>query len=203
MRLIAILLVGLISTDLWGKDELIITGVYTGKNLYVQNPILEDNRTFSTQEVYVNQQLVLSKPMASAFIIDLSHLQLQELVEVRIVHQENFPPKIINAYALGTVAMTGSQNYEPVKHVFRWTKADSGTVRWLLSENQGGTFELQRAVQEGWQTLDKMSAYQHEDQKVYRLSVSHQEGANTYRIKLIDQHGYVRYSPTIHYKSNL
>ena len=59
MRLLAILLVCLISGKLQGTDVLIITGVYTGKDLYVQNPILEDNRSFSTQEVYVNQVLVL------------------------------------------------------------------------------------------------------------------------------------------------
>jgi len=202
MRLVAILLVCLCSGNLQATEVLVITGVYTGKNLYVQNPILEDNRNFSTQEVYVNEDLVLSKPMASAFIVDLSHLSMQQEVEVRIVHQENFPPKIINAYALGVVAVTDTQEFQPIKDVFLWTKADRDMVRWLLSDSQGGIFELQRAAQEGWQTVESMTAYNQDEENVFKLRVAHQKGLNTYRIKLINQQGYVAYSEPIHYKSN-
>ena len=67
---------------------LILTGVYSGKNLYVQNPLLPDKH-FSTEEVFVNEKLVLSHPLTSAFTMDLSHLMVDQPVEIKIVQKEH------------------------------------------------------------------------------------------------------------------
>ena len=192
----------------YASEVLIISGFYTGKDLYVQNPMLPDNKSFSTQEVFVNETLVLSKPITSAYIINLSHLTPDETVEIRIVHKEDFPPKIINAYVIRNReiqqnVVTSEPSYAPVKDVFRWCKADRKTVRWLTSgEKGGGTFQLQRADQESWITIEEVPARANNEKSVYRLLVAHQPGENNYRLRLVDRDGYVSYSPTITYRLN-
>ena len=180
-------------------EVLILTGQYTGKNLYVQNPILPDNR-FSTEEVFVNETLVLSNPMTSAYTIDLSHLRMEQQVEIRIVHKKHFKPRIINAHVIRDQKITVSESYAAVENIFRWINVDGTTIRWLThGEKGGGTFEIQRAVKEKWQTLDRVAAIPEADEFIYRFSVDHQQGYNTYRIKLVDRDGYVTYSNLINY----
>lgn len=182
-------------------EEMILTGFYTGKNLYVQNPILPDNKSFSTEQVFVNESLVLNKPITSAFIVDLSHLTIEQRVEIRIVHQPNYPPKIINAYVVRDQQLNESGSFAAVKQVFRWTKADRQTIRWLtFGEKGGGTFEVQKAHKQSWKTITWVPSKAIDDKSVYRVMVSHDNGENTYRLKLVDRDGFVSYSPLISYK---
>lgn len=182
-------------------EEMILTGYYTGKNLYVQNPILPDNKSFSTEQVFVNESLVLTNPITSAFIIDLSHLSVDQTVEVRIIHKQNFLPKIINAYVIRDRQLDFSKSFAAVKQVFRWTKADQKTIRWLtFGEKGGGTFDIQKAFRESWETISQVPSKTLDDKSVYKVLVTHDHGDNTYRLKLVDRDGYVSYSPLINYK---
>ncbi len=186
-------------SEVYGKDMLIITGFYTGKNIYVQNPYIPDSGYFSTEQVFVNENLVLTNPLTSAFTVDLSHLDIDQSVEVRIVHKRRFPPRIINAYVIRKVQVEET-TYAAVKDVFRWSKADRSAIRWLTdSEKGGGTFELQKATKEQWKTIQSIASKPQEDGALYHLPITHEPGENTYRIKLVDREGYVTYSPKIHF----
>jgi hypothetical protein len=185
----------------FSSEVLIITGKYTGKDLYVQNPMLPDNH-FSTEQVYVNESLVLSYPMTSAYTIDLSFLDLNELVEVKIVHKEHYHPKIVNAYVIrgNQQRMTSSNSYAAVDNVFRWINVDGTTIRWLThGEKGGGTFEVQQAEKEKWVTVSEVPSSLSSNESVYRYSITHRQGENVYRIKLTDRDGYVTYSNQIDY----
>ena len=180
---------------------LILTGVYSGENLYVQNPLLPDNH-FSTEEVFVNEILVLSNPMTSAFTIDLSHLKVDQSVEVKILHKERYQPKIINAFVLLNHEINTGISYAPIANIFRWTNADQTTVRWLThGEKGGGTFVIQRAHKEKWVAIDEIPAKSVEDNSVYKVLMRHQNGENTYRVKLTDRDGFVSYSDQFSYRS--
>ena len=184
------------------SEVLIISGIYTGKDLYVQNPILPDNR-FSTEQVFVNESLVLSSPMTSAYTIDLSFLQLNESVEVKIVHKKRYHPKIINAHVIRDAKqkVTRTDSYAAVENVFRWINVDGTTLRWLThGEKGGGNFEIQKASSEGWIALDKVPSSSSADDSVYRFNLVHDSGLNTYRIRLTDRDGYVSYSNQIDYR---
>ena len=192
--------------SVWGltsmaSEVLIITGIYTGKDLYVQNPILPDNR-YSTEQVFVNESLVLTSPMTSAFTIDLSFLQLNESVEVKIVHKDRYNPRIINAHVIRDAIqkVASDESYAAVENVFRWINVDGTTLRWLThGEKGGGTFEIQKALKEQWTTLDKVPSSSAADESIYRFTVKHDQGENTYRIRLTDRDGYVTYSNPINY----
>jgi hypothetical protein len=201
MRFNIVLIVALLAGHLALAGEvLIITGAYTGKNLYVQNPILPDNR-FSTEEVFVNEQLVLSNPMTSAYSIDLTHLKINQQVEIRIVHKDRFKPRIINAHVLLDNVVSSARSYGPVENIFRWINVDGKTIRWLThGEKGGGAFEVQRALQEDWVSVGEIAANPLSNEMVYRFELIHQKGGNIYRIKLTDRDGYVSYSDPIEYK---
>jgi hypothetical protein len=190
----------LFSHSIIASEVLILTGIYTGTDLYVQNPILPDNQ-FSTTEVFVNESLVLSNPLASAFTIDLSHLRINEQVEVKIVHKKGYQPKIVNAHAIRNQEITSTSSFAPSENVFRWINVDGTTIRWLThGEKAGGRFEIQKAEMEKWVLLEQMESIPNTDESVYRLQVNHEKGENTYRIKLVDRDGYVTYSNLIKYK---
>lgn len=201
MRFNVVLIVILLASPLaLAAEVLIITGAYTGKNLYVQNPILPDNR-FSTEEVFVNEQLVLSNPMTSAYLIDLTHLEINQPVEIRIVHKDRFKPRIINAHVLLHNVVSSVSSYGPVENIFRWINVDGKTIRWLThGEKGGGVFMVQKALQEDWVTVGEIAATALSNESIYRLELKHHKGENTYRVKLTDRDGYVSYSDPIEYK---
>ena len=203
-KCLVVILLGILcqsSLHIKADNVLILTGVYSGENLYVQNPLLPDHH-FSTEEVFVNQISVLSNPLTSAYTIDLSHLTVDQAVEIRITHKENYPPKIINAHVIGNHQVNFGSSYAPTADVFRWTNADSTTVKWLThDEKGGGTFEIQRARMEEWLPVVKIPAKSITDESIYKVIVSHEEGENTYRIKLTDRDGYVTYSDPFLYTS--
>ncbi len=183
------------------SNVLILTGIYSGKNLYVQNPLLPDKQ-FSTEEVFVNKILVLSHPITSAFTIDLSHLTINQPVEVKIVHNERYSPRIINAHVIRNHTVNTKPGYVPTVDVFRWINADGTKIRWLThGEKGGGDFEIQRAFIENWQKVDNVPAKSINDHTVYKILVTHDPGENIYRIKLTDRDGYVTYSDTFRYLS--
>ena len=62
--------------------ELVLSGVYHGSNLYVQNPH-DGNNSFCIKDIYVNGKKHMDAPKASVFTIDLS--TLRENTQVKIV----------------------------------------------------------------------------------------------------------------------
>ena len=81
--------------------RLILEGEYSGKNLYVQNPISSAGVGFSITSVSVNGQEYKGSIISSAFEVDLSPLKADEAVTIEIFHEEGTFPKVLNAEDLG------------------------------------------------------------------------------------------------------
>ena len=77
-----------------------IKGVYRGKDVYIKNPFNPEDNTFCTEKVFVNDQVSVELPRASAFKVDLSHLSPGALVVIRIEFRDNCEPSIINPQVL-------------------------------------------------------------------------------------------------------
>ena len=89
-------LVALLFASAVNAGILTLSGVYHGKNLYVQNPFTGNMKDFCTNEVYVNDRLVMKDIQSSAYEIDLSHLKEQDPVTIKITHKDDCKPKILN-----------------------------------------------------------------------------------------------------------
>lgn len=165
------------------QNELVLTGVYNGKNLYVQNPISTNLKDYCTQEVYVNGELIFQNPRSSAYTINLTHLSSKAPVEVRILYTEGCMPKIINPQVVRAIA---GFKYLAVN-------IDSATVSWTTNNQQkGGKFFIEQWYNERWMPVNTVIA--EPDQARYSTAVSHTSGSNRYRIKFLQDDGEMYYS---------
>lgn len=173
------------------KGQVILEGVYQGKNLYVQNPLSEDNRRFCARGIFVNNRLLYEQPNTSAFEIDLSYLQMGEHITVRIEHRRSCEPKIINPQVIRS----------PGKFAFSYIMTDKNAITWHTEgERNGGKFFVEKWVNDEWiirRTLDCKG-----DAGVYSIPVEHFAGVNKYRVKHLQNDGIIFYSEEKTYESS-
>lgn len=181
---IFILLVLLPVSLLAQQEEFTLTGVYNGKNLYVQNPLSSNMKDYCTIEVWVNGSKVMTSPRASAYTVNLSSLSQKSPVSIRIVHNSGCTPKIINPQVIRT------------KTNFRYLAIhlDKDQLEWVTSgELANGKFFIEKWEGDKWKTLETMEAKGQEGSR-YRLAVDHQPAMNRYRIKYLQSDGESFYS---------
>ena len=80
--------------------ELVVKGKYRGKNLFVRNPFNTATKAFCTNQVFVNDRLIFDYPELSAYQVDLSHLELGDLVVLRIEYKDDCEPVVLNPQAI-------------------------------------------------------------------------------------------------------
>jgi len=80
-----------------------LDGVYTGKNLYIQNPLSAPNGFCITEKPSVNGSESTALVSSSAFEIDLKsyNLKIGDSVHIVIIHHDNCNPKVLNPEAIG------------------------------------------------------------------------------------------------------
>ncbi|MEM1406069.1 MAG: hypothetical protein AAGG59_04800 [Bacteroidota bacterium] len=171
--------------------ELVLSGAYQGKDVFVQNPFNRVTSSFCTQKLFVNDRLVLEDPKVSAFKIDLSYLAIDDLVVIRIEHREGCRPTIINQYVLKTVA----------DFKFLSAEVDNNSVRWTtFGEKQPGVFTVQRETQKpGWEELGSVQGKQNLSDNFYAMSAGHVKGENKYRVRYSSNDGFEAYSLDLYY----
>ncbi|HOE05844.1 MAG TPA: hypothetical protein PLZ52_11560 [Bacteroidales bacterium] len=88
-------------------EELVLRGIYQGIDLYVLNPILDENGdSFCVTEIYVNNLAYADVVNSSAFCLSLQNLSLQigSDLEIRFVHGSGCAPRVINPEVLKTLS---------------------------------------------------------------------------------------------------
>jgi hypothetical protein len=176
-----------------GQGELVLEGVYKGKNLFVQNPFNGSQKDFCTQEVIVNNKVLLSEVKSSAFEIDLSSFTIDESLFVKIVYKEDCQPKVINPHAIGT------------KKLFSYNtlKIDYQAISWSThGETDQTVYFLEKFVNNSWLVVSPpIKSLGDESSAHYMLKTSHHSGINKYRIKSFNEKGQVYYSKIYEYES--
>uniref|UniRef100_UPI00404AF89B hypothetical protein n=1 Tax=Fulvivirga sp. TaxID=1931237 RepID=UPI00404AF89B len=165
--------------------EIVLSGAYQGKDLYVQNPFNTESSTFCTNAVYVNDRLILDKPQASAFRIDLSFLSVNDLVVIRILFQDNCEPGIVNPQVLKS----------PQSFQFLTAQADNNSITWTAKGDKGGVYYLEHKWEDhDWQVADTVDVISAFEQNKYAVEPSHIKGDNNYRVKYINSNNEEFYS---------
>jgi hypothetical protein len=172
--------------------EIVLRGVYQGKNLYVQNPFTADKSRFCTMSVYVNDKLLLSDPKTSSFEINLSFLSMNQEVVVRIVHADGCKPKIINA-----VAIKPNDTFQFTSFI-----VDESVVRWnATGESPNSVYYVEKFVNNNWFTIKTVTSTQSAQAGMYAVPVKHPTGITKYRIKHQERDGQIFYSQTLTYNA--
>lgn len=171
--------------------EISITGKYQGNNLYVQNPFATDRSSYCTERVFVNDKLVLTNPVVSAFEIDLSHLPLGTPISIRIFHKDGCVPMIVNPQAIAT-----DDGFRFLTFI-----VEGENLKWITTNESGSChFYIERLEEDSWVEVADIPAKGQPANNFYKLPALHLEGFNTYRIRFVQPEGEVVYSSETTYQ---
>ena len=173
---------------------LTLQGVYQGKNLYVQNPFTGNMKDFCTNEVVVNDKVVLSNVQSSAFEIDLSFLSMNDPVTVSIKHKDDCKPKVLNPQVI-----KASSNFN-----FQALNIDAENVTWVTKgEKPRGRFFVEQFKNNAWVTVREHSGKENPIINNYIEKGTNHSGLNKYRVKYLQNDGQVFYSQVMEFTSDL
>lgn len=157
--------------------EIVLSGVYQGKNIYVQNPLSGDKKNYCTDEVYINDELKMSGIKSSAFEIDLSSFAINEPVTVKITYKDDCTPKVLNSYALRASGSFQFNSFDVKDNEISWT---------TTGEKTQYVYYLEQLVNNNWLVLKSVHA-RGEAAGIYKLPITHKSKSCKYRIKVQDQ----------------
>lgn len=158
-------------------EELSISGFYQGKNLYVQNPLSADKKLFCTNEVFVNEKMVLSQIKNSAYTINLSHLENGSPVTIKITYKNDCAPKIINAFVL----QKSNQNY-----TFQSVQIKDNLILWSLKEEViSGRFIIEKYTENYWKPIGTTPISFEKKEYTQNIERYLSEGINKFRVKYL------------------
>ena len=174
-------------------QEFTVTGEYQGKNIYMQNPLSGDMINFCTQQVYLNDQLVVQNPKTSAFEIELGTLDIGEPVVIRVLYADGCTPKVINPQVIR------------LKSKFRFlsVNANSNEISWTTSgEYEVGEYTLERYANRDWVIDNSVFGKGNFDTNQYTSKPNYHTGENKLRIKYSSTNGKIFYSRVFNYYSD-
>lgn len=173
---------------------LTLSGVYQGKNLYVQNPFTGNMKDFCTNDVFINEVKVMSNIQSSAYEIDLSHLKLNDPVTIKISHKDDCKPKILNPQV---IRMSSSFQFSSFN-------IDKENIIWATKgEKPRGKFFVEHFINNSWVTVKEITGKESVILNNYDIKSSHHSGLNKYRIKYLENDGQVFYSQVLEFNSDL
>lgn len=175
-------------------SELTLSGTYQGKNLYVQNPFTSNMKDFCTDEVFINEVKVMSNIQSSAFEIDLSHLKLNEAINIKITHKTDCSPKILNPQVIRMSSNFGYNSF--------FVNADH--ISWATKgEKNPGKYFLEHFVNNSWANVKELAGRESAILNTYDVPSNHHSGVNKYRVKYVEHDGQVFYSQVAEFVSIL
>jgi hypothetical protein len=174
------------------SQELLVYGLYQGKNIYVQNSFDPVTKQFGTKEILINGRSISADLKSSAFEIDLSFFQIEEFVSVQIKHKPSLQPRIVNPHALK----------EDFSFRFLVAEINDSDVRWVSKgEFPRSTYFIEQYFDEKWNPVESVKALGSESKIEYNVESIHRSSNNKYRIKFQVPNGENYFSHTIEFSS--
>jgi len=193
-NIIALLFFTLLGT--WSfAAEIVVDGIFQGKNLYVMNPFASSGVGFCVFEVTVNGKTSTDEINSSAFEIDLSIylFNLGDKIKVIIKHKDNCIPKILNAEVLKPKSTFNITVIEVSK---------DGTLSWSTTGEAGKlTFVGEQYRWNKWVKIGEVEGKGTPASNSYTLTVTPHSGNNKFRVKQLDYTKKPRYSTEAIFKS--
>ena len=171
--------------------ELVLSGVYHGSNLYVQNPHDGENK-YCVKDIYVNGKKHMDAPQTSVFTIDLSKIAEGAKVTIAIYHSDACEPKVINPNAIR------------VKDEFQFIflDIDDHQIHWKTKgEKPSGKFFIEKFEHNNWDTERAVDGRGDPATNEYRKPIDHHAGENKYRLKYLEISGRSYYSEVVTFMS--
>ena len=161
-------------------DEMILKGIYQGKDLYIINPMLDAGEEYCAYEVLINNQTFDDIINSSAFRISLDRagLLFGQEYEVIIKHGDNCTPKLVNPEVLKPLC-----TYEIIS-------ADLGynDVLKFVTDKESGqlTFYIEEFRWNQWMEVGRLPGEGGPGNRNYSQKVYPFAGENRFRLYQID-----------------
>jgi len=175
--------------------EIVLEGIFQGKNIYVMNPFAAAGVGFCVYEVTVNGKVSTDEINSSAFEIDLTVYQFKigDKVEIVIKHKDNCVPKVLNPEVLKPKSTFNVTSIEVTKDGYlKWTTTnEAGKLPFIVEQYRWNKW-IKVAEIEGKGTAGPNS---------YSVKVYPHSGNNKFRVKQVDYTKKPRLSEEVMFKS--
>jgi hypothetical protein len=191
-KCLIVLLVLTASVGITEAAILSFSGVYQGKNIFVQNPPVTETE-YCTEEVYVNDVKIMSHIASSMYEIDLSHLKMDEPVTIKIIHRDDCKLKILNPQVLR------------INSTFQFTSfvIDERKLSWSTKgEKVGGKMFVEQFLNNNWVVVKEITCHGSITLNNYQVEESHHSATNKYRVKFLEKDGQAFYSKVVEFNSS-
>jgi len=175
--------------------EIVIEGIFQGKNLYVMNPFSSSGVGFCVFEVTINGKTSTDEINSSAFEIDLSVFQFNvgDKITIDIKHKDNCIPKVLNPEVLKPKSTFTASLIEVSK---------DGNLSWTTTGEAGKlTYIIEQYRWNKWVKVGEVDGKGTPSTNNYSMKVTPHSGNNKFRVKQIDYTKKPRYSPDANFKS--
>jgi hypothetical protein len=168
----------------------VISGIYQGKNLFVQNPATDPEGTiFCTNDVYVNDVKVMGGITQGAFEVDLSNIRINSQVTVKITHKEGCKPRLLNPQVIKPSSLFHFNSFQVDKEHFIWS---------TRGEKPKGKYVLEYYMADKWVLVKEIPAKGSIILNNYDTD-GVVTGTNKYRLKFVESDGHVHYSQIVEF----
>jgi hypothetical protein len=175
------LVLSLVSSAL--SEVVIISGIYQGKDLYVQNPMTADSSGHCVFEVLVNGQITADQLNSASFAVDLAIWKLNagDALEIVLRCKENCEVKILNPEVIYP-----SSTFE----ITSLTVSTTGEMEWSTEkETTPLNFVIEQFRWNKWINVGEVKGLGKLETCRYNFSVNLHAGTNTIRIYQLDHKG--------------
>ena len=180
LRITCVVIFVLVARTSSFAGEIILTGVYQGRNIFVRNPYIPDQNRFCITGIFVNNFPLNNLPKTSAIQIDLSGFSLNEEITIRIVHDDSCRPLVVNPEVIKQ-----AREFE-----FLYVQVDDLSINWITTgESPGGVFELEKLKWEGWEKIIQIPGKGQFDNNQYSIEAFHYTGDNSYKLTYTNKEG--------------
>ncbi|MBI9069105.1 MAG: hypothetical protein JEZ09_17540 [Salinivirgaceae bacterium] len=194
-KLFVVVLLLLSAQFIFASGEIVLNGVFQGKNVYVMNPFASSGVGFCVFEVRVNGQITTDEINSSAFEIDLSVFQFSKGDKLIIIikHKDGCIPKVINPEVLKPQSTYVSTNMKVSR---------DGLLTWVSTNESGSLpYIVEQFRWNKWVVVGQIDGKGNSGSNNYSIKVHPHDGNNRFRIKQIDYTRKPRYSKEIRYRS--
>lgn len=194
--IVSLLIVALPFYHLSAKD-LVIEGVFQGKNLIIYNPFAATGVGFCIFEVSVNGNVITDEINSTSFEIDLAYFRLKkgDAVKVVIKHKDGCRPKIVNPHVLRPAATFTTTAI---------TVDRTGALKWTtIEESAALPFYIQQFRWNKWIRIGIVQGKGNPGANNYSYKVNLHSGINKFRVMQLNYNNQPRYSLEAEYNNRL
>lgn len=194
-RTIFIILIFILLHSILNAGEIVLEGIFQGKNIYVMNPFAPSGVGFCVYEVTVNNKVSTDEINSSAFEIDLSVYQFNigDKVTIVIKHKDNCVPKVLNPEVLKPKSTFNTTSIQVTR---------DGTLKWTTTNESGKLpFIVEQYRWNKWIKIAEVEGKGTSGSNAYSVKVFPHSGNNKFRVKQVDYTKKPRYSKEVVYKS--